>query len=207
MESSPWLSGPKINPLLPRYILVFPKQPGADNHRESPHTTHYPIYTRFTSAKHSSLTDIYFVCFTPLRFRLLGYFGLSVIRTFAIYCPYLHPLFMKLRLGFWYSGHFILMKPISELAETKNWHYTTFLGSMKRIDSLWATIQSPVLFYPKHRLSRSSSATHLAQRLTSSAWPHQENNIASHSHKSVLQVEFRHWKPWWDTAFTALLYF
>ena len=58
-------------------------------------------------------------------------------------------------------------------------------------DSLLAAIQSPVLFCPKHTLSRSSNATHLAQRLTSSARPHQENNITSHRHKSVLQVELR----------------
>jgi len=94
--------------------LVFLEQPGADNHRESSHTTHYSICTRFTSAKHSSLTGICFVCFQPLHFRLLGHLDLSVIRTFAIYCPYIQYLcYMKFRLGFRYPDHIILMKPIS----------------------------------------------------------------------------------------------
>jgi hypothetical protein len=172
--------------------LVFLEQPGADSHRESSHTTHYSICTRFTSAKHSSLTSIYLVCFQPLHFRLLGHLGLSVIRTFSIYCPSILTIplsyeipawFSILRPGHSYEAHLRVGRGNKLTLHNLSW--------VDEEDSLWATIQSPVLFCPKHTLSRSSNTTHFAPRITSLARPHQENNIASHRHKSVLQVELR----------------
>lgn len=99
---------------------------------------------------------------------------------------------MKLRLGFRYSDYVILKKPHLRVGRDNKLTVHN-LSWVHEEDSLWATIQSPVLFCPKHRLSRSSNATHLAQRLTSSARPHQPpSQECSSSGASLLKALVRH---------------